>query len=108
MKTFSGREFQTYEVSGTDVRVHWDIQETQREDLEGVSTTQWEAEEAVCGVSDSRSELIEKIIAAKYTVQKELATINNKDVDPESYQAYQAFRAEAKALADGWIAVRSA
>lgn len=33
----------------------------------------------------------------------EVALIHNKDTDPQAYAEYQAFRTQAKALADGWV-----
>jgi hypothetical protein len=97
MKTQAGYEFQTYEVSGPELRIHWDIQE-----VEGG----WEAQEALCNRYDTRDVLIEKIIGAVYSPSAEIATINNKEDKPEKYAEYQAFRTQAKALADGWIAVK--
>ena len=92
-----------YEVSGKELRIHWDITEVTREDMEGEIETFWTAQEALCRVSDVRNILIEKIMATAYTTGAELAAINNADDDPEEYAAYQAFRAQAKALADGWL-----
>jgi hypothetical protein len=103
MKTYAGRQFETYETSGNELRIHWDIQETQKEGTDGEVITQWEANEALCGVKDSRSELIEKIIGSVYSTGAELAVINNKDQNPGDYQAYQDFRALSKQLADGWL-----
>lgn len=103
MKVFAGREFQVYEVSGREVRIHWNIEQFTREGMDGPEV-QWMADEAVCLVSDSRDQMIEKIIASQYTVGAEIATINNKDSKPEEYAAYQAFRQIAKNLASGWPA----
>ena len=89
-----------YEVSGKELRIHWDITEVTREDPEGKPETFWTAQEALCRVSDVRNVLIEKIMASQYTTGAELAAINNGG---EDYEAYQAFRAQAKALADGWL-----
>jgi hypothetical protein len=94
MKTKAGYEFETYEVSGSELRIHWDIQEVE----DG-----WEAQEALCNRYDTRNVLIEKIIGAVYSPSAEIATINNKDNKPEQYAEYQAFRTLAKALADGWL-----
>ncbi|MDX1408411.1 MAG: hypothetical protein R3330_09765, partial [Saprospiraceae bacterium] len=66
----------------------------------GEIETYWTAEEALCRVSDTRNVLIEKIMASQYTTGAELAAINNGG---EDYEVYQAFRAQAKALADGWL-----
>ena len=101
MKTYAGREFDVYEPSGQELRIHWNIQEVPAfGDAEG---TQWEADEALCSIYDDRATLISKIIHSVYTLDDEIATINNQSTKPEQYEAYQAFRAQAKALADGWI-----
>jgi hypothetical protein len=98
MKIYAGREIEVYEVSGQELRIHWDIIKIIKD-----NETSWEANEAICGVSDSRSSIIEKIIGSVYSTGKEIATINNKEADPESYEEYQAFREFAKQLADGWV-----
>jgi hypothetical protein len=54
-------------------------------------------------VTANRNQIIEAVIATEYTTGAEFAAINNRDVAPDAYAAYQAFRATAKALADGWI-----
>lgn len=100
MKTQAGYEIQPYEVSGKELRIHWNIQEVIKEDMEG---TVWEANEALCLKTDNRSALIQKIIGSVYSVADEIATINNAESKPEEYAEYQAFRLQAKALADGWL-----
>jgi hypothetical protein len=102
MKTYSDYEFQTYEVSGQDLRIHWDVKQVEVDGIDGI-TTRWEANEAVCQVDDTRSALIQKIIGSLYSFPAELAAINNKEESPSEYESYQAFRAEAKLLADGWL-----
>jgi len=100
MKVQFTSEPDVYEVSGQELRIHWDITEVTREDMEGNPETFWQASEALCRVSDVRNVLIEKIMATQYTTGAELAAINNGG---EDYETYQAFRVQAKALADGWI-----
>ena len=103
MKVYAGRPLDTYEVSGNQLRIHWNIRESSREEMDGSTTAQWEADEAVCDVAASRAEIIEAIIGAEYSAGREFATINNREDDPESYASYQAFRHQAKALADAWL-----
>jgi hypothetical protein len=103
MKTQAGYEIQPYEVSGKELRIHWNIQEVTKEDMEGETYTVWEANEALCLKTDNRSALIQKIIGSVYSVADEIATINNAESKPEEYAEYQTFRAQAKALADGWL-----
>jgi hypothetical protein len=102
MKVYSGEQPEVYVVSGQELRIHWDVKEVTKEGIDGPET-QWQAEEAVCDKADDRSSLISKIIGAVYTTADEIATINNKDTKPEQYAEYQAFRAQAKELADGWL-----
>jgi len=97
-------ELQPYEVSGTDLRIHWNIElKSRTDDITSETYTYWYANEALCNIYDNRSILIEKIIASEYDTGAEIATINNKDTKPDEYQAYQDFRTLAKTLADGWI-----
>jgi hypothetical protein len=103
MKTQAGYEFQTYEPSGQELRIHWNIEQKTKEDTDGEPITYWEADEALCNVYDNRATLIEKIIGSVYSPAAEIATINNKDTKPQAYTEYQAFRVQAKALADGWL-----
>jgi hypothetical protein len=106
MKTQAGYQIQPYEVSGYEVRIHWNIEQKTRQDMQG-EVVYWEAEEVLCYVSDSRSVIIEKIIGSVYTTGAEIAIINNQASDPVAYADYQAFRAQAKQLADGWINQRN-
>lgn len=103
MKVYSGTQPEVYAVSGQELRIHWGIQEIQIQRMDDETETQWEANEALCHVKDTRDVLIEKIIGSVHTPGAEIALINNKDTDPQAYADYQAFRADAKALADGWI-----
>jgi hypothetical protein len=103
MKTQASYEIEPYEVSGYELRVHWNIEEKTKEDMDGESVVYWQASEALCNKLDDRSTLIQKIIGSVYSVADEIATINNKDTKPQEYADYQAFRVQAKALADGWI-----
>lgn len=103
MKTQASEQIQPYEVSGQELRIHWNIVEKTREDLEGTTTTYWEADEALCDIHDTRPQLIEKIMATQYSTGREFATINNQAIDVKAYEDYQAFRVQAKALADGWL-----
>lgn len=103
MKAYSGEQPDVYAVSGQELRIHWNIQEVQVQRMDDETETQWEANEALCHVKDSRDTLIEKIIGSVHTAGAEIALINNRETDPDAYAEYQAFRAEAKALADGWV-----
>jgi ATP-dependent protease HslVU (ClpYQ) peptidase subunit len=95
MKTYSSEQLPTYQVSGQELRIHWDAKE-----VPVGEATQWEQEEALCNVSDSYGLLVAKIIGSVYDHNAEFAAINDGG---EKYATYQAFRTQAKALAQGWI-----
>ncbi len=100
MKTYSSEQLPTYQVSGQELRIHWDAKEVPAQGMDE-SSTQWEQQEALCNVSDSRASLIEKIMATKYpTYGAEVAALCNGGDDAAQHEA---FRAQAKSLADGWI-----
>lgn len=102
MKTYSNEQPETYQVIGKTLRIHWNIQEVTKEGMDGTETV-WEADEALCDKGDSRDKLIEKIIGSVYSTGAEIAAINNAADKPEAHAEYQAFRQEAKDLADGWL-----
>jgi len=103
MKVYSNEQPEAYSASGNELRIRWDIQEVTKPDMEGNDQTSWEANEALCSVFDDRASLIEKIIGSVMDIGAEIAVINNRDTDPQEYADYQAFRTQAKALADGWL-----
>lgn len=103
MKVYSQQELPMYDVSGHELRIHWDSKQVTKQEMNGQTVTQWECNEALCSVFDNRSKLIQKIIGSVYEPADEIATINNQTTKPEEYADYQAFRALAKSLADGWL-----
>jgi predicted Mrr-cat superfamily restriction endonuclease len=104
VKTYSTIEPKVYDVSGMELRIHWNIKQVPAPAMAEDQAMQWEANEALCCIFDERGVLISKIIRSVYSVDAEIATINNQATKPGEYEAYQAFRAQAKALADGWLA----
>lgn len=71
--------------------------------MTGKTRTQFEYDEARVEGEVTREKIIQAGIAARYSIEAELATINNYLADdvkygPE-YQAYQDFRASVKAVA---------
>jgi hypothetical protein len=103
MKTQASYKIEPYEVSGYELRIHWNIEEKTKEGMDGESAVYWQANETLCNKLDNRSTLIQKIIGSVYSVADEIATINNKESKPNEYQEYQLFRLKAKNLADGWL-----
>jgi hypothetical protein len=99
MKTYSAEQLPTYQVSGQELRIHWDAKEVPVFGMDEPQT-QWEQQEALCNVSDSYGQLVATIIGSVYDHNAEFAAINDGG---EKYHAYQAFRVQAKALAKGWL-----
>jgi hypothetical protein len=102
MKSFSDTKPDVYQVIGNLLHIHWNIEEVSAPSING-PRTQWSADEAIVSVAASRSQIIEAIIGSVFSTGAEIAIINNQSADPSAYAEYQAFRAQAKTLADGWI-----
>jgi hypothetical protein len=100
MKVYSSEQLPTYQVSGQELRIHWDRQEVPAPSMDDEPRTQWEQEEALCGVHDSYGQLVAKIIGSVYDYNAEFAAINDGG---EKYETYQALRVKAKELAKGWV-----
>jgi hypothetical protein len=103
MKVYFDQEPSVYDKSGLELRIRWGIRQVSAPSMDDEPRTQWECNEALCSIYDNRAQLIEKIIGAVHDTGAEIALINNRDTKPDDYAAYQAFRAEAKTLADGWL-----
>ena len=58
MKTTSNYQYQAADVSGHEVRFHWNIETFTEED-----TVYWTADEALCLLSDASSTMISKMLA---------------------------------------------
>ena len=100
MKVYSSEQLPVYQVSGQELRIHWDAQEVPAPSMDDEPRTQWEQNEALCHVADGYGQLVAKIIGSVYDYNAEFAAINDGG---EKYATYQAFRVQAKALAKGWI-----
>ena len=98
MRVNSNDKLPEYQVIGSKLRIHWNYEEVpETED----TPSGWSCDEAAVRKTASRDQIIGAIIATKYpTPGAELAVINNGGQD---YDDYQAFRAMAKSLADGWM-----
>lgn len=86
-----------FEVIGDKLRIHFDETEVVRED-----ETTYNYTTAITRKNAGRNEVIEAIIASKYSIGAEIATINNREEKPQEYSEYQDFRAFAKNLATEW------
>ena len=103
MKAYSATEPDVFAVSGDELRIHWDATKLTMKDMDDVEQTTWVANEALVKVHDTREKIIEKIIGSVYTIQEEIALLNNKDERPEDYGVYQTVRQTAKDLATQWV-----
>ena len=99
MKVYSDEQLQTYQVIGQTLLIHWDAQQISAPSM-GEPRMQWEQNEAQCNTADNRGQVISAIIGSVYDHNAEFAAINDGG---EKYIAYQAFRTQAKALADAWL-----
>ena len=91
----------TYQPSCGILQIYWDEQEKHREQPDGSTEIYYQYRICTVPVTSNRGQIIEAIMATGYTTGAEFAAVNNGG---EQYEAYQAFRATAKALADGWLA----
>ena len=103
MITQADNTLPTYQSFGEKLHINFDEQQIFIKDIESTERTAYQYTTAVSLCAASRDQLISDIISSKYTIGAEFAAINNKDERPESYAAYQAFRMQAKQLADGWL-----
>jgi hypothetical protein len=100
MKVTSYTQLNTYEVDGNDMAIYWN--EQAHEPKEGETESYWTYDHCQAFASDTRNVLIEKIMATKYpTYGSEVAALSNGG---ESAATHQAFREQAKALANGRFA----
>ena len=103
-RTESKTPLQTYETSGKELRIYWDEQTVERPGMDDEpAETFYSYASCVSPVVTNRADLISRIIRSQMSIDAEIATINNAADKPDEYAAYQAFRAQAKALADGWL-----
>jgi hypothetical protein len=100
MKTTSYTQLPTYEVSGSYLNIYWN--EEAHPPREDETEPYWSYDFCQARTIDSRSALIEKIIATQYpTYGSEVAAIRNGG---EAAEKHEALRVLAKELADGWFA----
>ena len=96
MKTQSQVQMPAYQESGKEVTFFWNEAEVERED-----ETLYSYNYCTASIYDSRSTIIEKIVACAYpSYGAEVAAIVNGGDDAA---AHAAMRVLAKSLADGWL-----
>jgi hypothetical protein len=96
-RTTSQVQMPAYQVSGGEVTIFWDEEQVERED-----ETVYSYAYCVASVYDDRAAIIEKIMATQYTTGAEIAALSNGG---DAAAEHEAFRAQAKTLADGWMAL---
>jgi hypothetical protein len=81
--------------------INFDIKEVEvKDEREGEPRVGFEYNQVAVNVSATRADIIEAIIAVKYSAGAEIALTNDKDTKADEYAEYQAYRVEAKAIAD--------
>jgi len=81
--------------------INFDIKEVEIKDENSEEArTGFEYLQAKVELNATRGDIIEAIIATKYSVGAEIALTNDKDTKADEYKAYQEFRALAKSLAE--------
>lgn len=103
MLTQTDNKLETYQTFGDKLHVNFDETEITISNLDGTKRPAYEYTTAVSTVYANRDQLIEDIIRSKYALSSELAVMNNQVDRPENYAEFQAFRNQAKSLADGWF-----
>ena len=103
MKTCTDNILPTYQTLGTVLRINFNEKILTRQDMVGVESIYYEYDTAILSVPANRGQIIEGIIACKYSYAEEISTINNQISKPEKYQEYQDFRILAKTLADAIV-----
>ena len=69
-----------------------------------IDKVKYEIHKASGTLDKYRASLIEREIGKRYSLGAEMALTNDKDIKPKEYAEYQIYRAECKALVDGWLA----
>ena len=89
------------------VQFNYNIHEITVEDMDGTTRTAYEYDYVELEGDVTRSKLIDAVISDKFTKDAEIALINNYLInkDVAEYDAYQAFRAEAKGIVDGALSL---
>ena len=100
MRVTSNEKLDKFQIVGPKLRIHWGYEEVAPDPEVEDSVGSWSCEEAVVKKTASRNDIIEAVIATKYSVPEELAAINNGG---DEYESYQSFRQVAKDLADEWF-----
>ena len=106
MITLTDDKLPAYQTFGEKLHINFDERVVIMRNIDDTERTGYEYTTAVSTVFANRNDLIEEIIRSKYTLSAELAVMNNQKEREDSYAEFQAFRAQAKVLADGWLSTK--
>lgn len=107
MITQSDNSLPIYSILGDKLYINFDERLNTVKNMDGTEHTSYVYNSCISSIYTSRDGLISNIIRSKYTIDDEIALINNEVDKPEDYSEYQAFRAQAKVLADDWFKYNS-
>jgi len=79
------------------ILISFNPEQIEKEGITGTETM-YQYDQVKVAASASRDQIIEAVIASKYSTGAEFATINNKDTRPDEYSVYQSFRLQAKEI----------
>ena len=99
MKVESDKQIAEVAISGNEMRVTFNQEQVEREDLDGSKRTVYVGEQVVVSSTASKAEITEAIVAAKYSLGAEIAMTRKADSDPEK-QAYLAHVETGKVFAE--------
>ena len=102
MKVESDKQIVTYAKSGAELRVSFNIVETEREEMDGTKRKVFSGEQVVVPTTASYGEIVEAIVGSRYTTGSEISLGRKDDSDPAKAE-YLAFVEQAKALAAGTV-----
>lgn len=99
-KAYSTEKQDMFSRTGDAVHIHWNESKESMGDGEIYSY-----DHAKVSIHSNRGHVISAVIKHYYpTYDAELAAINKKDIDPDSYTEYQDARQLAYLVGDGWEA----
>jgi hypothetical protein len=81
--------------------INFDIKEVEvKDEMKGEPRVGFEYNQVAVNVSATRADIIEAIISVKYSAGAEIALTNDRAEKADEYAEYQAYRVEAKVIAD--------
>ena len=102
MKVESDKQIPTFAKSGAELRISFNVVETEREDMGGEKRKVFVGEQVVVPTTAGYGEIVEAIVASHYTTGAEISLSRKADDDAAKVE-YLAFVAQAKELATGAV-----